>query len=112
MTKFADLPFDFLLGNRNAATSERSTMILNLQNDRLLFDFDGAGGDKAVKAGKITADVTLSLLDYDVIAGGRNAITGDGPTIAVNLKNGSILADADGAGGVRAEKIGHFDLDF
>lgn len=111
MTKIADLPYDFKIGNRSAATEDRQTVIYNPQNDRILFDFDGVGGDKAVKIGKVTdSEISLSLLDYDVFFGDRGSL-GQDPALILNLKNGNLLVDHDGAGGLSAKKIGFIDLD-
>lgn len=111
MTKIADLPYDFKIGNKSAATEDRQTVIFNPQNDRILFDFDGVGGDKAVKVGRVTdPNVSASLLNYDVFFGDRGSV-GEDPSLVLNLKNGNILVDHDGVGGVAAVKIGFMDLD-
>lgn len=114
MTKIADLPFDFTIGNRNAAKGDKATLIFNPKNDRLLFDFDGKGGDKAVKVGKIDADVDVLLPlihDLEVVFGNRHSAETDHTTVIFNFKNGNILADLDGNGSADALKIGRFDLD-
>jgi hypothetical protein len=120
MTKFSDLPFDFQIGNRHQATGDRPVLLYNPKNDKLLFDVDGAGGDKAKKIGKITADLDpmmvdalpMILEDVDFVFGNRNAATEPNTTLILNLKNGNLLLDMDGVGGDKAIKIGHLDLDF
>lgn len=113
MTNINSMPFDFTIGGRNSANGDRAALIYNPRNDKLLFDFDGKGGDKAVKVGKITSDdmSLVQALDADVVFGTRKSPQTDGPTIIVNPMNGNILYDEDGAGGGRAVKVGHFDLD-
>lgn len=120
MTKFSDLPFDFQLGNKHAATGDRPVLLLNPKNDRLLFDVDGSGGRSAKKIGKLTADIEPAMIDalpsliqdVDFVMGGRRAATEETTTLILNPRNGNLLFDIDGTGASKAIKIGHFDIDF